>query len=434
MLATGVLLACSPWPATAGVVGHHGSSRSDTTPLLPPVQPVDNVLYFLTQGDHCLDFHMEHGSLILYSCYKSEKKNQEWALQRHPGWDFVHVFTPAADGKCLAAVTQAGVRPEVGAPVAFVECDHGQDDALKWVYDFPRKMLHMSTYPDLCLDYNEATDKFGVYTCILQQNVIFGGEATKYNQVILVEHIPFRHDTSPQSPAIPVPSAEQPVLMTQSSYCLNYHTQAGNLILYQCQGHLNEQWVWKAVKGKPNTYQVYSPANGGKCLRVEADADESKSTPKKGSHVGFSDCTMTDEYELWSYDFEGRVMKLAAWLDMCLDYNEGSDNFGVYPCKMDTGAGEGYNQKVSIKTLPHHTATTVVHHVVGAISSYYRVLSLRPRLWSAARETPFAAIATAGLAFVLAGSFGLFVARRMKRRQQDAASVEEDASSALVEQ
>jgi hypothetical protein len=210
--------------------------------------------------------------------------------------------------------------------------------------------MSLAKWPDLCIDYNEAfsTRAFQLFVC----GTGIGTRIAKYNQQIYFE-MPSKRFSVPS--IAPIDHGEH--LMTQGGFCFTYDKPASNLILFDCEYQQSQVFVWKkAAKG----YQIDVSASGGRCLAVSQGAPNTK--PADGAKIIFSDCTKGDAYELWTYDSFKEMLALATWPDLCMDLNEGSRNFQIYPCVLDANSGgkPKYNQVVKLEKFPYNHSSNYI--------------------------------------------------------------------------
>jgi hypothetical protein len=386
------------------------------------MNPAHNELYRMSQGEYCIDYHVEAHNLVLYACDDSDKENQQWVLQRRPTWNFDHVFTPAGAGACIAVTGANGAKPVKGASIMVTDCDDGQSDYMKWGYDPMQRMLHLTTWPDMCLDFAEADNQFIIWECTRGQ-VLGLDTGTSYNQQILFEFLPYKHDTTPMTPSVN-PVVGTTYLFTMGNYCLDYDTSKSSLGLYNCHGAVNQEWGWKKTS---TGYQIFSPANGGKCVRVDGGSGGAK--PAEGAKITFSDCASGDTYESWHYSFKSKRFIMAQWSDLCLDYSAGgmfsSGSFVVYGCKVESGHGEAENEIIHVKDVAFNPVG-VSHYssVMGSPSPVGYFLRF-PQAWSPL-YSPTASTVTFALAFFLGLPLAVYAVVRRRRASRFAVVEEND--------
>eukprot|EP00931_Biecheleriopsis_adriatica_P065302 TRINITY_DN3987_c1_g2_i1.p1 TRINITY_DN3987_c1_g2~~TRINITY_DN3987_c1_g2_i1.p1 ORF type:complete len:945 (-),score=184.58 TRINITY_DN3987_c1_g2_i1:43-2838(-) len=263
----------------------------------------------------CLDRPPNSDDVAKWGCKEGATGmsiNQEFLVRGNKSWHFSQLVSNV-DLKCLAAAAAHDL-----AEVSFKECD-ANDDMMKWIYSQGKGFMKLAEYPDMCLGFTQASNKYTIQKCDFDQV----GLAVPY-QFMSVIDLGFHeiHEDKPQA-------------LMQNGWCLDRPygqptPGTSELNLFDCTGGDNQKFVWYNIFTWRHHYLLSHVDN--LCLGATGS-----SKPSPHSPITFKQCKDDDPNIRWEYSYGLSQLKMSHWPDLCLDYDDSIKAFAVNPCSFLTG-------------------------------------------------------------------------------------------------
>jgi len=118
----------------------------------------------LVQNGWCVDRPYDKptpgkSELNLYQCTKGD--NQKYVWYNKLTWRY-HYLLSHVDNFCMGVAGTS--KPSLHSPITFKHCDD-DDPNIRWEYSYRLSQLKMSSWPNLCLEYDDSIKAFAVLAC-----------------------------------------------------------------------------------------------------------------------------------------------------------------------------------------------------------------------------------------------------------------------------